>query len=564
MSTWTPSSTLQSADNSILITQGPDGSNLKLNTAILPTPSSGVTSLAASGNAVGVSSPQGAVTLTSNITGGSGLSVTGTGGNVSLANTGVRSVTVGTGLSATSSAGDITLSNTGITSLTPGVGISAVTSVGGAATIANTGVTSVAAGTGSPGLGIGVSSSTGSAVLTNLGVTSVRVAGTGISATGTTNPNPAGGLVGDIVLTGSGGGGGGNTVNYAFLTIPAPYLSSVQCASFSTTNVTPYTITATFVTPLSTPIPIGSTIGIGNAASTSNMAYQVFVGTSVVTASSTTSVSYLTTAPVPGYSSYAPAVASGVIATGGVICYNPAGRLPSNVYALSTSTPPTYSSTTITITLQTSLPFTPAAGQVFSVFGLMNQVSTITSNPYNMVAAIVQPGSTSTTLIYLTSAAAPVAAQTSGSGYIYFPNPIQLSPNTVHYVTPQLSSGNTVNGSTQGTGCLGMLSLPSKATMTSAPYNGTGFVEIVVANTTQNYQNTTNFPGSCYYVSTQSSTIYVPDSNGNAMQFVPGTYSNPGTRVVYTYNNLNPAFPYWAPVTATGVNIGTGSLMIST
>jgi len=94
---------------------------------------------------------------------------------------GVTSVLAGTGISLSGSTGTVTITNTGITSVAAGSGVS-VSTTSGAATVTNSGVTSIVAGT-----GVTVSGATGAVTVTatQSGVTSLT-AGLGISLSGST------------------------------------------------------------------------------------------------------------------------------------------------------------------------------------------------------------------------------------------------------------------------------------------------------------------------------------------------------------------------------------------
>jgi hypothetical protein len=91
----------------------------------------------------------------------------------------VSSAVAGTGISVSGATGAVTITNSGVTALTASTGIS-VSAGTGSITITNTGATSIVAGT-----GISVSGATGAVTVTNGGVTSA-VAGTGVSVSGAT------------------------------------------------------------------------------------------------------------------------------------------------------------------------------------------------------------------------------------------------------------------------------------------------------------------------------------------------------------------------------------------
>ena len=147
-----------------------------------------VVGVSASGNALTVvsgSTPNPVVGGT--ISQGTGISVTGPNGNLTVANTGVTALAGGTGLGVSASTGAVTLSNTGVTALTGGTGLGVSASTG-AVTLSNTGVTAITAGA-----GIGISGSTGNVTISSsiAGVISVSNGGNGsgidIGGTGT-NP----------------------------------------------------------------------------------------------------------------------------------------------------------------------------------------------------------------------------------------------------------------------------------------------------------------------------------------------------------------------------------------
>ena len=138
----------------------------------------------------------------SGITAGTGLSTSGSTGNVTLTNAGVTQLAAGTNVSISGSTGNVTISAVPggaigtITGVTAGTGLSGG-GVSGNVTLANTGVTFLVASTGLSGSG-----TTGSVTLTNTGVTSL-IAGTNITLSGST---------GSITISASGGGGGTGTV----------------------------------------------------------------------------------------------------------------------------------------------------------------------------------------------------------------------------------------------------------------------------------------------------------------------------------------------------------------
>ena len=158
------------------------------------------------GDGISVSGSGGIYTISNtgviSITGGEGISVSGSGGYYTVINTGVISITGGNGISVTGSDGDYTVINTGVISITGGSGIS-VTGSDGVYTVINTGVIGISGGNGisvtgsdgvytvtnigvisiSPGYGIGVSYYDGMYTVTNTGVISIS-GGNGISVSG--------------------------------------------------------------------------------------------------------------------------------------------------------------------------------------------------------------------------------------------------------------------------------------------------------------------------------------------------------------------------------------------
>ena len=110
----------------------------------------------------------------SSVQAGSGISVSTSGGVVTVSNTGLLSGTAGSGISVSTSGGTLNISNTGLLSASAGSGISVSTS-GGTLSISNTGLLSALAGS-----GISVSTSGGSLSISNTGILSI-LAGSGIS-----------------------------------------------------------------------------------------------------------------------------------------------------------------------------------------------------------------------------------------------------------------------------------------------------------------------------------------------------------------------------------------------
>jgi hypothetical protein len=133
------------------------------------------------------------------ITGGSGISVSGSGGIYTINNTGVISITGGSGISISESGGIYTISNTGVISITGGNGIS-VSGSGGYYTVINTGVISITGGN-----GISVTGSDGYYTVINTGVISIT-GGDGISVTGSDG-------VYTVINTGVIGISGGNGIS---------------------------------------------------------------------------------------------------------------------------------------------------------------------------------------------------------------------------------------------------------------------------------------------------------------------------------------------------------------
>jgi len=130
---------------------------------------------------------------------GTGISVSGSTGAVTIGNTGVTHATAGTGIGVSASTGNVTFSNTGVTHATAGTGIGVSASTGNV-TFSNTGVTQATAGT-----GIGVSAGTGNVTFSNTGVTQIT-AGTNVSI------SPVGGT-GNVTINASGFVGGSGTTN---------------------------------------------------------------------------------------------------------------------------------------------------------------------------------------------------------------------------------------------------------------------------------------------------------------------------------------------------------------
>ena len=116
----------------------------------------------------------------------SGTLLTTTGSGSSLTGI-VTSNVAGTGISVSGSTGAVTITNAGVTSFTSSSGLSTNTSATGAVSVTNTGVTSAVAGT-----GISVSGSTGAVTITNSGVTAL---------TGTTNQITVSASTGSVTLS---------------------------------------------------------------------------------------------------------------------------------------------------------------------------------------------------------------------------------------------------------------------------------------------------------------------------------------------------------------------------
>jgi len=124
---------------------------------------------------------------------GTGLSLTGN----TFANTGVLTNVAGTGISVSGATGNVTISNTGVTSVANGTGISVSGATGGV-TITNTGVTSVAGTAGN----ITVSASTG--------VVTFNLAAAGTAGTyGTITTDAFGRVTSGSVVSGVANGGTG-------------------------------------------------------------------------------------------------------------------------------------------------------------------------------------------------------------------------------------------------------------------------------------------------------------------------------------------------------------------
>ncbi len=116
----------------------------------------------------------GSVTGVSSNIAGSGISVSGATGNVTITNTGVTGIQAGTGISVNANTGNVTVTNNGVLSFNGSTG-------------AVTGVSSAVAGT-----GISVSGATGAVTFTNTGVQSIS---------GTTNQITASGSTGAVTLS---------------------------------------------------------------------------------------------------------------------------------------------------------------------------------------------------------------------------------------------------------------------------------------------------------------------------------------------------------------------------
>ena len=169
-----------------------------------------------------------------------GTATTGTAGSSTYLrgdgawSTPVTSNVAGTGISVSGATGAVTVTNTGVTSNVAGTGIS-VSGATGAVTVTNSGVTSVTAGT-----GISVSASTGGVTITNTAPSaSVDVQTFNSTATWT---KPSGGQkMARIQVWGGGGGAGkaggagaasgGGGGGYNEITVPTSYLSATVTAT---------------------------------------------------------------------------------------------------------------------------------------------------------------------------------------------------------------------------------------------------------------------------------------------------------------------------------------------
>jgi len=197
----------------------------------------GVTSLVAGSN-ITLSGSTGAVTISStggggggsvnSVTAGTGITVTGTGADPVINNSGVLEATAGTGISLSGTKTNYTIANTGIISVTAGTGLTSTQVTPGNPTLNNDGVLQLTAGSNivisgtkanytisstggggggsvnsvTAGTGITVSGTGADPVVNNDGVLQLT-AGSGIQITGTkTNYT--------ITNTGGGGGGGGS------------------------------------------------------------------------------------------------------------------------------------------------------------------------------------------------------------------------------------------------------------------------------------------------------------------------------------------------------------------
>jgi hypothetical protein len=142
----------------------------------LPGSATGVVSIGA-GTGITVGGTSTVPTVSTALTAGSGVSITGTS-NLTIANTGVLSTSAGTGISVSGTASAPVINNSGVLSVTAGTGIG----LGGTASapvVSNTGVLTATAGT-----GIILGGTASAPIINNSGVLSVS-AGTGVSITGT-------------------------------------------------------------------------------------------------------------------------------------------------------------------------------------------------------------------------------------------------------------------------------------------------------------------------------------------------------------------------------------------
>ena len=199
---------------------------------------------------------------------GSGGTISGTNGNLTLtlSGGGVTSVTLGTGLTGVSGTGAITLSNSGVTSITAGNGITVNVNTG-AITISNLGVTSFTLGAGLSGV-----SGTGAITLSNSGVLTVTL-GTGLAGVSG---------AGAITLSNSGvtsftlGTGLSGVSGAGAITLSNNGLLSLSTPTNSIYNAQLLTGTATLIVNTNAVVQF-SNIGVGASPST---AANLYVNTS--------------------------------------------------------------------------------------------------------------------------------------------------------------------------------------------------------------------------------------------------------------------------------------------
>jgi hypothetical protein len=130
---------------------------------------------------------QTSASVTTSLTAGTGISVSGATGNVTITNTGVTSAVAGTGISVSGATGGVTFTNTGVTSVAAGTGISVSAGTGGVTITATTSTTNTQVVYNSSGSLVGSSNLVfnGTTLTANtLGVTNNMTAGGSITATG--------------------------------------------------------------------------------------------------------------------------------------------------------------------------------------------------------------------------------------------------------------------------------------------------------------------------------------------------------------------------------------------
>ena len=152
---------------------------------------------------------------------GTGISVSGATGNVTITNTGVQSVASGTGISVSSATGTPTITNTGVTSITAGTNITISNSTGTVTINSSGGATPAGSSTAiqyNEGGALGAdniltyTSSTKTFEMGSKGISKLLLVAGGGGGAANTNGGAGGGLTGTSGTgTGGAGGGGGGT-----------------------------------------------------------------------------------------------------------------------------------------------------------------------------------------------------------------------------------------------------------------------------------------------------------------------------------------------------------------